>query len=76
MIEKVQVKYNGRFHEIEVSELDINPANATDGAVKTAVAQYIGADSLSEYVVEPAQNHADRAAATVLNLRPEASYGA
>lgn len=75
MIEKVQIKYDGRLREIAVSELDMDPANATDSEVLQAVARNLGVDSLNEYQVEPPQDHIDRSSVTVLNVRPTATFG-
>lgn len=75
MIEKVQIKYDGRLHEISVTELDMDPATATDSEILHAVARNLGVDSLSEHQVEPPQGHIDRSSVTVLNVRPTATYG-
>jgi hypothetical protein len=75
MIEKVQIKYDGRLREIPVAELDMDPATATDSEVLHAVAQTLGVDSLSEHQVEPPQDHIDRQSVTVLNVRPTAVFG-
>ncbi len=75
MIEKVQLKYDGHFHEVAVGDLDMDPESASDSQVRQAVERHLSIDSLSEYVVEPGEGHADRGAATILNLRPEASFG-
>ena len=65
--EKVLVKYDGELREIKVAELDMDPEQASDSEIRTAVARHLNIDSLSEYVVERGD--------TVLNLRPTASFG-
>lgn len=75
MIEMVQIKYDGRIREIPASELDMDPANASDAEVLQAVARNLGVDSLNEHQVEPSETHEDRSTVTVLNLRPTASFG-
>jgi len=75
MIEKVQIKFDGRLREIPANELDMDPATATDSEVLHAVAQNLGVDSLSEHQVEPPQDHVDRSSVTVLNVRPTAVFG-
>lgn len=75
MIEMVQIKYDGRVREIPVTELDMDPASASDAEVLHAVARNLGVDSLDEHQVEPPENHVDRATVTVLNLRPTATFG-
>lgn len=67
MFEKVLVKYDGELKEIPVAELDMDPEQATDAEVRTAVERHLDIDSLSEYVVERGD--------TVLNLRPTAGFG-
>lgn len=67
MFEKVLVKYDGELKEIPIADLDIDPVQATDAQIRTAVEQHLNVDSLSEYVVERGE--------TVLNLRPTASFG-
>lgn len=67
MFEKVLVKYDGQLREVSVSELDMDPENATDQEIRTAVEQFLDIDTLAEYVVERTD--------TIINLRPTAIYG-
>lgn len=67
MFDKVLLKYNGELHEITIGELDMNPTDATDEEIRTAVARHLEVDSLNEYVVERVD--------TIINMRPTASFG-
>lgn len=78
MFDKVTMKFDGRFYEWPVSELDMPADAATDSHVLAAVQTKLGVESLSGYVVDPPQSerlagqHDDK---TVLNVRPTATYG-
>lgn len=67
MFEKVLLKYDGELREIPVSELDMDPTEATDQEIRTAVERHLEVESLGEYVIERGE--------TVLNMRPTASFG-
>ena len=74
-IQTVTVKYDGQYHEILFAELDLNRDTATDAQIKAAVATQLGTNALNEFVVEPAEGEPSRALATVLNIRPTATFG-
>ncbi len=67
MFEKVLLKYDGELREIPVAELDMDPEQATDEQIRTAVERHLEVDSLAEYVIERGD--------TVLNMRPTAAFG-
>jgi len=67
MFNKVLLKYDGELHELNVADLDMDPSEATDAEVRTAVERHLEVDSLAEYVIERGD--------TVLNMRPTASFG-
>lgn len=67
MFEKVLVKYDGSLREIPVDELDMDPVEATDEQIRTAVERYLEVDSLREYVIERGD--------TIVNMRPTATFG-
>ncbi len=67
MFETVLLKYDGELREIPVDELDMDPEQATDAQIRTAVERHLEVDSLGEYVIERGE--------TVLNMRPTATFG-
>jgi len=78
--EKVAIKYDGRYEEAVLSELDLaNPGSPTDSELKTALAVELdsrGFDSpdLSGYVVDPPENERVDSDLTILQIRPSATY--
>lgn len=73
MFEKVTAKYDGRFIEKNINDLDIsNYENPSDSDVLSAMSLAIQSETgvrpdLSDFVVDRGD--------TVLNIRPQATYG-
>lgn len=82
MFNKVTVKYDGNFYELNVSDMDV-PEQPTDNQIKNAVASEIenrtgSRPNLASYVVYPTETerlsgmHNDK---EVLNISPVAQLG-
>lgn len=80
---RVTIKYNGEFHEFDLTDMDIPLEGATDQQILTATREHlegrgVTVSNFNGYVVDPPQAerlsglHDDK---TVLNIRPTATYG-
>lgn len=80
---RVTIKYDGQFHEFDITDMDIPLDGATDQQVLSATRQKleeggIAVSNFNGYVVDPPQ--AERLSGlhdgkSVLNIRPTATYG-
>ncbi len=82
--ERVTIKYDGRFYEFAMADLDLpDAASPTDADIQTAVIGRLAAEgvpsaNLAGFVIDPPESErqsGEHDSKTVLNIRPTATFG-